>query len=72
MNNLVMIKIKDICYYDDDFEYDPFFVIKEKDFENKYKQLETICKNYNDFQEVEDFIHDNFKKVEVEKYTIEI
>lgn len=63
MKELVYIKIKDICYYDDDFEYYPILVEKCDDFEEKMKKLEEICKNYEDFQQVEDFISDNFYKI---------
>lgn len=66
MKELVYIKIKDMCNYDDDFEYDPILVEKCDDFEEKMKQLEEICKNYEDFQQVEDFISDNFYKINYE------
>lgn len=66
MKELVYIKIKDMCYYDDDFEYDAILVEKCDDFEEKMKQLEELCKNYDDFQQVEDFISDNFYKVNYE------
>ncbi len=66
MNNLVMIKIKDICYYDDDFQYEPFIVEKDDEFEEKYNKLVEICKNYESFEEVEDFISENFEKISFE------
>lgn len=72
MKEYVIIQLKDICYYDDDFEYEPFIVEKDKNFEEKYKELVKLCKNYNDFQEVEDFIYDNFKIINFEKRIIEV
>lgn len=72
MNNIVMIQLKDICYYEDSYEFEPIFVIKEKSFEEKYSKLVEICKNYEDYQEVEDFIYDNFKKIDVERREIEV
>ena len=70
---LVLIQLKDLCYYEDDFEYEPFLVnTNTKDFEKKYKKLLKICKNYDDFQEIEDFIEENFEKIDFEKRTIEI
>lgn len=72
MDKFVLIELKDICYYDDDFEYEPFIVKKDKDFEKKYKELESLCENYDDFQDVEDFICDNFEKIEFDKRVIEI
>ena len=62
----IVIQLKDMCYYDDDFEYAPFFVKKDKDFESKYKKLEKLCKNYECFDEIEEFINNNFKKIEFE------
>lgn len=72
MEEYVIIQLKDICYYDDDFEYKPFIVEKDENFEEKYKELVKLCKNYNDFQEVEDFIYDNFKIINFEKRIIEV
>lgn len=72
MKEYVIIQLKDICYYDDDFEYEPFIVEKDENFEEKYKELIKLCKNYNDFQEVEDFIYDNFKIINFEKRIIEV
>ena len=72
MNNIVMIQLKDICYYEDSYEFKPIFVIKEENFEEKYNKLVEVCKNYEDYQEVEDFIYDNFKKIDVERRKIEV
>lgn len=72
MKEYIIIQLKDICYYDDDFEYEPFIVEKDENFEEKYKELIKVCKNYNDFQEVEDFIYDNFKIINFEKRIIEV
>ena len=66
----VIIQLKDICYYGDDFEYEPFIVKKDNNFEEKYKKLVDICKNYEDFNEVEDFITENFIKLDFEKRVI--
>lgn len=68
----ILIQLKDICYYDDDFEYEPFLLERDKDFEKKYEEFVKICKNYEEFDEVEDFIHENFNKIEFEKRIIEI
>lgn len=72
MKEYIIIQLKDICYYDDDFEYEPFIVEKDENFEEKYNKLIKVCKNYNDFQEVEDFIYDNFKIINFEKRIIEV
>lgn len=72
MKEYIIIQLKDMCYYDDDFEYEPFIVEKDENFEKKYNKLIKVCKNYNDFQEVEDFIYDNFKIINFEKRIIEV
>lgn len=72
MNKYVKIQLKDICYYDDDFEYEPFIVAKDENFEEKYNKLVEVCKNYEDFQEVEDFINENFQKINFETRYIEV
>lgn len=72
MKEYIIIQLKDMCYYDDDFEYEPFIVEKDENFEEKYNKLIKVCKNYNDFQEVEDFIYDNFKIINFEKRIIEV
>ena len=70
MKELVLIQLKDMCYYDDDFEYEPFLVEKDKDFEEKYNELVKICNTYEQFDEVEDFIQENFIKLDFEQRTI--
>lgn len=72
MKELVLIQLKDICYYDDDFEYEPFLVEKDKDFEKKYEKFVEVCQSYESFDEVDDFISENFKQVDYEKRIIEV
>lgn len=68
----VVIQLKDMEYYDDDFEYEPFIVEKDDNFEEKYKKLIYICKSYEDFNEIEEFIVENFNKLDFEKRVIEV
>ena len=69
----MLIQLKDLCYYEDDFEYEPFLVKADTpDFEEKYTELVEVCNNYDDFQEIEDFISENFEVINCEKRTIEI
>lgn len=72
MDNYIIIQLKDICYYGDDFEYEPFIVKKDKDFEEKYNKLVKVGKNYESFDEVEDFINTNFEKIDFETRYIEV
>lgn len=72
MKELVLIQLKDSCYYDDDFEYEPFLVEKDEDFQEKYQGLVNICQSYDSFEEVEDYIAETFTKVDYEQLTIEV
>ena len=71
---MILIQLKDMCYYEDDFEYTPYLIDNEnaEEFNEKYEQLEKICHTYQDFNEVEDFINNNFKVIPFEKRVIEI
>lgn len=68
----VIIQLVDMCYYDDDFKYEPIIVKKDEDFEKKYEGLVKVCKNYEDFNEIEEYINDNFIKMDFEKRKIEV
>ena len=72
MDNYVRIQLKDICYYGDDFEYEPFIVKKDEDFEKKYNKLVKVCKNYECFDEFEDFINEKFETIGFETRYIEV
>lgn len=72
MIEIVEIELKDICYYGDMVEFDRFYIIKEEDFEEKYKKLEHICKNYEDFEEIGEFVNNNFKTIDIEYRVIEV
>ena len=65
----ILIKLEDSEYYDDKYNFPSFIVEYEENIEEK---LEKVCKNYDDFNEVEDFIKNNFKNIEYLQYTIEI
>ena len=71
-NKYVCIQLKDINYYDDDFEYEPIIVEKDENFEETFNELKKVCKNYEDFNEVDEFIEENFKKINIEKRIIKI
>lgn len=72
MKELVLIQLKDMCYYDDDFEYEPFLVEMDGDFEKKYQGLVNICQTYESFDDVEDYIAENFTQIKYEKRIIEV
>lgn len=64
MIEIVEINLRDYEY--NDFDYETFYIIKTKDFEKKYEQLMKIAKEYEDFQEVYDFIHNNFITIDID------
>ena len=72
MIEIVCIELVDLCYYDDDFKYPLIYVIKDKKFEKKCRELENVCKNYEDFEEVYEFINKNFITIELEKREFEV
>lgn len=64
MIEIVEINLRDYEY--NDFDYETFYIIKTKDFEKKYEQLMKIAREYEDFQEVYDFIHNNFITIDID------
>ena len=72
-NEYVIIKIKDNNNYLDNNEDTlmcQYLLKKDKDFNEKYEKLLKICKEFSNFQEVEDFIYDNFEKVNIDEREI--
>ena len=69
---IIRIQLKDVCNYEDDFVYEAFYVIKDKNFEENYKKLVEICSYYDNFQDVVDFLEENFTKIEIEERFIEV
>lgn len=67
MKEYIIIQLKDMFYYDDNFEIAPFIVEKDENFEEKFNKLVKIAEDYEDFNEVTNFIYDNFKLVNYEK-----
>ena len=60
-NDIIVLTFKDMAYYDDNFNYKKYYILKEHDFEEKYSKLNEIYKNYEEFEEIEKFLKDNFK-----------
>lgn len=51
----------------DDLEDIRYFVLKDEKFEENLKKLEKLVNNYDTFQEIEDFIYENFIEQGVEE-----
>ena len=62
---IAIIKLKDgndiITYY----------VKQDEDFEENLVKLEKLTKNYSNFQEIEDFMFENFTNMELDEYEFE-
>ena len=68
MEHLVMLQLMDEC---GDNEVYPVLVKKDKNFEKKYEKLLKLCRSYENFQEIEDFLYENFDVVNVEEREVE-
>lgn len=61
-----IIKLHFIDEYD---EYELTYYVKaDKDTQTKISNLEKLLETYDSFQEVEDFIEDNFESVSITEY----
>ena len=67
VKDFILITIKD----EDGLLYD-MCVKKDENFEEKYSGVVDICNSFENFQEVEDYIVDNFERVYIEKREIEV
>lgn len=47
-----------------------YYVKKNADFEEKLEAFKNLVETYDNYQEVEDFIADNFEQVNVDEYEI--
>lgn len=69
MDKYALIRLHDI----DDIDFDYTIIVeKTDDFEEKYAKLESLCESYDNFQEIEDFIYDNFNKLGYDEREITI
>lgn len=70
MIEVVKIEFRDIEYMD--YNEDIFYIIKREDFEEKYKKLIELSKNYDSFEEICDFINNNFILLDINEFIIKI
>lgn len=67
-NEFIVIRLTDSSY---DYDIDGniiYYVKKTDDLEEKLTELSQLVKTYTNFQEIEDFIFDNFEQVYPEQY----
>lgn len=60
-----------IQLYDDEFN-NKYIIKKDEDFEKKYEKLVELCGKYEYFDEVQDFINENFETIGLETRYIEV
>lgn len=71
MKNIVCIKFREIENWDDNSGNFERYIIKDNNFNKNFKKLQKLMLTYDNFQEIEDFIFDNFQEIDLEEYTIE-
>lgn len=71
---IVRIKISDIGYYPDNFEYPEYYIIDEEneEFTKKLKRLKLIAETYEDFDEIPYYIKNNFTLADVSTFNVEV
>jgi hypothetical protein len=69
MNDIAVIRLNDSSFDVDGTLV--YYIKKDKDFDNKLVEFEQLLQNYMNFQEVEDFIDDNFELVTLDEYEYE-
>lgn len=71
-DKLVLIKLKEICVFYDNFEYKPYLVVADDEFEKKLDGLKNVCRNYSDFEEVTEYVKNNFEILNFDEEVIQI
>ena len=72
MKEIVCLKLKDVENYYTDYNNNDYnkYVIKDENFEKNLKGLKKIVQDYDNFQEVEEYISENFQEITIENYII--
>lgn len=75
MNNLILINISEYwgeCGRYEDHMLGQYLVERTKDFDKKLRGLRKVCNNYEDWDEVETYVNNNFKVVSFDTRDINI
>lgn len=68
MSDIAVIRLMDDQYdMDDDLIY---YIKKDEQFEAKMEDFKKLLNTHENFQEIEDFIFDNFEQVELDEYKL--
>jgi len=68
MSDIAVIRLMDDQYdMDDDLIY---YIKKDEQFETKMEDFKKLLNSHENFQEIEDFIFDNFEQVKLDEYKL--
>lgn len=68
MSDIAVIRLIDDQYdMDDDLIY---YIKKDEQFETKMEDFKKLLNSHENFQEIEDFIFDNFEQVKLDEYKL--
>lgn len=67
MKEIAVITLHDKDTYDSNEDI-VYYIKKDKDFNDKILKFRTLINTYTNFQEVEDFIYDNFEQIQLDEY----
>ena len=68
MGDIAVLKLCDSEEIDNNEYY--YYVKKGVDFDEKLEAFKQLVATYENYQEVEDFIFDNFEQVNIDEYEI--
>lgn len=68
MSDIAVIRLIDDQYdMDDDLIY---YIKKDEQFETKMEDFKKLLNSHENFQEIEDFIFDNFEQIKLDEYKL--
>ena len=68
MENIAVIRLMDDQYDKDDNLI--YYIRKDEQFEAKMEKFKKVLKTHENFQEIEDFIFDNFEHITLDTYKL--
>lgn len=69
-SNIVCLKFREIEYWDDDSGDFDRYVVRDENFEKNFEELSNLILKYENFQEIENFLTENFQEIKMEDYEI--
>ena len=68
MENIAVIRLMDDQYDKDDNLI--YYIRKDEQFEAKMEDFKKVLNSHRSFEEIEDFIFDNFEQIELDEYRL--